>query len=117
MLKAQAVARGVRHSELKLRQVADLVRGKSVDDAFAVLGVMREYRKGAKVLENVLKSAVANLQQTEAGAAVGTDAISVSKVCIDKGPMMKRIQPRAQGRAFRIEKKLSHVTVEVSAEV
>ena len=63
-----------------------------------------------------LKSAVANLQQTEAGAAAGTESISVSKVCVDKGPMMKRIHPRAQGRAFRIEKKLSHVTVEVTAE-
>lgn len=116
-MKAQAVVRGVRHSELKLRQVADLIRGKSVNDSFAILGVMREYRKGARVLENVLKSAVANLQQTEAGSAVALEQLNVSKVCVDKGPILKRMRPRAQGRAFRIEKNLTHVTVEVSAEV
>jgi large subunit ribosomal protein L22 len=116
-MKAIAKLRTVRHSDRKLRRVADMIRGQSVDKSFAILNILRNTSKGAVIIEGVLKSAVANLQQSEAGSAVGTDALKVSMVMIDRGPIIKRIRPRAQGRAYRIQKNLSHVTVEVRTEV
>jgi large subunit ribosomal protein L22 len=112
-MKAVAKAKYVRHSERKLRQVAALIRGKSVDESFALLGILKQSRKGADILENVLKSAVANAQNNGDDTVVSTDDLKVSTIFIDKGPKIKRIRARAQGRAFRIEKSLSHVTIQV----
>jgi large subunit ribosomal protein L22 len=113
-MQALAKAKGVRHGALKLRQVADLVRGKSVDEALATLSVLKNTRKGAVIVENVLKSAVANFQNSEKGANAGTENLKVATITVDGGPLMKRIRARAQGRAFRIHKALSHVTVVVA---
>jgi len=113
-MEALAKAKHVRHGCLKLRQVANLVRGKSVDEAFAILSVLKNTRKGAVIIENVLKSAVANFQNSESGAGVNAEDMTVATITVDGGPLMKRIRPRAQGRAFRIHKQLSHVTIVVS---
>jgi large subunit ribosomal protein L22 len=112
-MQALAKAKYVRHGALKLRQVADLIRGKSVDQAFAMLSIMRNERKSAVIIENVLKSAVANFQNSEEGAGVAVEDLEVSLVTVDGGPLVKRIRARAQGRAFRIHKNLSHVTIAV----
>ena len=71
-MQALAKANSVRHSAMRLRQVADIVRGRSVEESLAILGIMKNTRKGAEIVENVLKSAVANLQQTEDGASAGS---------------------------------------------
>lgn len=112
-MQSIAKANSVRHSAMRLRQVADIVRGRSVEESLAILGVMKNTRKGAKIVEGVLKSAVANLQNTEEGAAADLESVKVKSITVDKGPLMKRIRARAQGRAFRIHKNLSHVTVVV----
>jgi len=113
-MEARAIVRNVRHSDRKLRQVADIIRGKSVDESFAILSVLRTQRKGARIIEDLLKSAVANLQNN-GNANVSSDALSVARVFVDKSSIMKRIRPRSQGRAYRIHKNLSHVTIVVAA--
>jgi large subunit ribosomal protein L22 len=112
-MEARAQARQVRYGCRKLRQVADLVRGKSVDEAMAMLSILRSQKKGAVIMENVLKSAVANFQTKEGGAGVRPEDLTLATVFVDGGPIIKRIRPRSQGRAYRIHKNLSHVTVVV----
>lgn len=113
-MQATAKVMNVRYGVRKLRQVADLVRGKSVDEAFAMLSIMSSQKKGAVIVESALKSAVANLRNNEGGSSVGTEKLSIKTIFADGGPIMKRIRPRSQGRAFRIEKPMSHLTVVVS---
>lgn len=113
-MEAVAKVRQVRYGQLKLRQVADLVRGKSVEQALAILFVMRSTKKGAGIVEGAVKSAVANLKNSEKGAGIGSESLRIKSIHVDGGPIMKRIRPRSQGRAFRIEKPMSHLTVVVS---
>ena len=113
-MQATAKVNNVRYGVRKLRQVCDLMRGKSVDEAFAMLSILRSQKKGAVIVEGALKSAVANLRNSEAGAGVGTEKLSIKSIYADGGPIMKRIRPRSQGRAFKIEKPMSHLTVVVS---
>jgi large subunit ribosomal protein L22 len=93
----------------KVRLVADQVRGLKVGDALAVL----KYRphSAAKPLAKLLRSAVANAENR--GGRVDVDALVVKTLTVDQGPKMRRFMPRAQGRAYRIEKKTSHVYVEL----
>jgi large subunit ribosomal protein L22 len=97
-----------------MRQVVDLIRGRSVEQALAILFVMRSTKKGASIVEGAVKSAVANLKNSEKGAGIGLEKLSIKSIHVDGGPIMKRIRPRSQGRAFRIEKPVSHLTVVVS---
>lgn len=112
-MEATATAKYVRHGALKLRQVANMLRGKSVDGAFESLGLLKDTKKSAEIIEGVLKSAVANFQD-RGNAGTGTESLAIKSIHVDQGPHIKRIRPRAQGRAFRIQKKLSHVTVVVT---
>jgi large subunit ribosomal protein L22 len=107
-MEAKAVARYVRVSPRKARLVVDLIRGKSVDDARAILRFSP--RAAAEVVEKVLNSAVAN---AERNLHIGADTLVVDTTFVDEGPTLKRIQPRAMGRAFRINKRTSHITVVV----
>jgi len=107
-MEAKAVARYVRVSPRKARLVVDLIRGKSIDDARAILRFSP--RAAAEVVEKVLNSAVAN---AERNLHVGPDDLYVGTTFVDEGPTLKRIQPRAMGRAFRINKRTSHITVVV----
>jgi len=93
----------------KVRLVADQVRGLPVGDALAIL----KYRPhaAAKPLAKLLRSAVANAESK--GGRVDVDALMVKTLTVDQGPKMRRFMPRAQGRAYRIEKKTSHVYVEL----
>ena len=105
-MEAKALARQIRISPQKARLIADLIRGKDVASAINTLRFMP--KKGARVLRKVVESALANASQNE---AIDVDTLYVKTIFIDGGPMLKRIMPRAQGRANRILKRTSHITV------
>ena len=105
---AFASARFVRITPMKARRVVDLVRGLPVDEAATILEFTPQ--AAAKTVGKVLASAVANAGTTE-GLATGDLVVSVAQV--DEGPTMKRWRPRAQGRATRINKRTSHITIVV----
>jgi large subunit ribosomal protein L22 len=112
-MKATATLRYMKGSAQKVRLVADLVRGKSVNDAVAIL---RHTRKvAARDLLKTLKSAVANAEQKEAHLDV--DELVVRRITVDKGPQEKRVRPAPMGRAYQVLHRKSHVTIEVSNEV
>ena len=108
-MEAKAVAKYIRISPRKAAQVADLVRGKSVGEAYAILKFTPN--KGAAIIEEVLKSAVAN---AEHNYNMDVDKLYVSTIFVDQGPSLKRFKPRAMGRADGIMKRTSHITVMVS---
>ena len=108
-MEAKAVAKYIRISPRKARQVVDLIRGKSVAEAYAILKFTPN--KGAELVENVLKSAVAN---AEHNYDMNVDELYVSQAYVDQGPSLKRFKPRARGRADGIKKRPSHITVMVS---
>lgn len=108
-LTAKAVARHVRIAPRKARLVIDLIRGKSVDEALAILRFTP--RAASPVIEKVLRSAAANAEHNH---SMNPENLVVEKAVVDEGPTMKRFRPRAQGRAGRIDKRTSHITVVVS---
>ena len=105
---ARAVLRRFRESPRKVRMVADMIRGRSVDDAMSILRLQQ--RKAAKMLSKVLGSAIANATENE---KADVEKLVVSKVFIDGGPVSKKWMPRSMGRANRILSRTSHVTDEV----
>jgi large subunit ribosomal protein L22 len=112
-MEATATLRYLKASPQKVRLVADLVRGKKVEEA---LNILRFTRKAvAKDLEKLLRSAVANAENAEASADV--DDLVVSKIYVNEGPREKRVQPAPMGRAYQVQKRKAHVTVHVSDEV
>lgn len=96
-------------SAQKARLVADQIRGKSVEDALDILQFSG--KKGADIIKKVLESAIANAEHND-GADV--DELKVSTIFVDEGMTMKRIKPRAKGRADRILKRSCHITVKVA---
>ena len=108
-MQTQAVLKFVRLSPYKGRLVADMVRGKKVDEAINILKFSNQ--RAAGIIKKVLDSAIANAENND-GADI--DELRVSEILIDQGPTMKRIMPRAKGRADRILKRMSHITVRVS---
>ncbi|MCG5517107.1 MULTISPECIES: 50S ribosomal protein L22 [Ectothiorhodospira] len=111
MMETVAVLRFARISPQKCRLVADQVRGLPVERALQVLSFSP--KKSAQLVRKILESAIANAEHND-GADV--DELRVSRICVDQGPVLKRIQARAKGRANRINKRTSHITVAVSAE-
>ena len=109
MSEVAAVLRGARLSAQKARLVADQIRGKQVDAALDILAFSG--KKGADIMKKVLESAIANAEHNN-GADV--NELKVSTVFVDEGMTMKRIRPRAKGRADRIFKRTCHITVKVS---
>lgn len=107
-METKAVARYVRIAPRKVRQIADEIRGKQVDEAMTILKFTP--RSAAEVLLKVLKSAVANAENNH---EMNRASLVVDKAYVDQGPVMKRVHPRAQGRAALIRKKTSHITVVV----
>jgi len=112
-VEAQATAKYIRSTPRKTRLVADAVRGKKVGEALSLLDLSIRRSAGRDVLKT-LKSAVANLQNRHADANVNVDDVRVKDVVVDKGPVLKRFRPRAQGRAYGILKRMCHITVTVS---
>lgn len=112
-MEATAKLRYLKASPQKVRLVADLVRGKKVEDAIQILRFTK--KRVASDLEKLLRSAVANAENSEVG--VDIDDLVVSKIYVNDGPREKRVQPAPMGRAYRILKRQSHVTVHLSDEV
>ncbi|MDR9468294.1 50S ribosomal protein L22 [Marinospirillum sp.] len=108
-MEVAAKMRGARLSAQKARLVADQVRGKKVADALNLLAFSP--KKAATLVKKVLESAIANAEHNE-GADI--DELRVSTVMVDEGMTMKRIKPRAKGRADRILKRTCHITVKVA---
>lgn len=107
-MEAKAVAKYIRMSPRKARQVVNLIRGKNVKEALAIL---RYTPKGAsEPVAKALKSAIAN---AEHNFEMNTDALYVSQIFIDEGPTLKRFKPRAMGRADVMRRRTSHITVVV----
>ena len=108
-MEVAAKLKGARISAQKARLVADQVRGKPVEEALNVLEFSN--KKAAHIVKKVLDSAIANAENNE-GADV--DELKVSTVFVDEGMTMKRLRPRAKGRADRILKRSCHITVKVA---
>ncbi len=108
-MEVQAKLRGAQLSAQKARLVADQIRGKGVEEALDTLAFST--KKGAAIVKKVLESAIANAEHNE-GADV--DELKVSTIFVDEGLTMKRIRPRAKGRADRILKRTCHITVKVA---
>jgi large subunit ribosomal protein L22 len=107
---AVARARYVRMSPMKVRRVVDLVRGMPVGQAASVLQFAEQ--AAAQPVAKLVASAVAN---AENNFDLDPTTLVISTITVDEGPTMKRFQPRAQGRAYRIRKRTSHITVEVTS--
>jgi len=105
-MEAKSIVKNIRISPQKARLVADLVRGNNVESAITTLRFMP--KKAGRIIRKLIESAVANANQNE---AIDVDTLYVKKVFVDGGLMLKRIRPRAMGRASRILKRSSHITV------
>ena len=108
-MQVQAKLRGARLSAQKARLVADQVRGRQVEEALNLLSYSS--KKGADVIRKLLNSAIANAEHNE-GADV--DELKISEIYVDEGMTMKRIMPRAKGRADRILKRSCHISITVA---
>jgi large subunit ribosomal protein L22 len=109
MQQAKAAANFVRIAPRKARLVVDLIRGKAVGDAIAIL--RHTPKTASPIVEKILNSAIAN---AEHNYSMDPNNLVVSQVYVNEGPTMKRFMPRAQGRASKINKRTSHITVVVS---
>lgn len=107
-MEAKAIARHIRIAPRKVRVVIDLIRGKNIGEAYAILKYTPKV--GAEVLLKVLQSAIAN---AENNYDMNSDKLYVAAAYVDQGPTLKRIHPRSRGQAFKILKRSSHVTVVV----
>jgi large subunit ribosomal protein L22 len=111
-MEARATAKYIRGSAQKIRLVVDLIRGKNVSDALTILRFTK--KRASKDVTKVLKSAIANAEQRAEGADV--DSLYVSQAYVNEGPRMKRVRPAPMGRAYRIQRRLSHISIHVSDE-
>ncbi len=106
MDEAVAKLKHIRISPRKVRLVVDLIRGKKVGEALNLLAFTR--KKSTKCLSTLLKSAIANAENTK---NMDVDNLYISSIFVDPGPTMKRFMPRAMGRATKVLKRTSHITV------
>jgi large subunit ribosomal protein L22 len=108
--RAMARARYVRVTPMKARRVVELIQGRSAQEALAVLQFAPQ--AASELVSKVLASAIANAQNN---LQLNPDTLVVYRAFVDEGPTLKRFRPRAQGRAYRIRKRTSHITVEVES--
>jgi large subunit ribosomal protein L22 len=115
-MEARAIQRTVRQSPRKMRLVVDLVRGKPVGEAMAILKFSKKH--AARQVSKVLLSAVANarVRAERAEERLDEDSLFVKHVTVDEGPALKRFMPGAMGRATPIKKRTSHVTIIVATK-
>ena len=115
-MKARAVARHVRMSPRKVRLVVDQIRGKSVNEAYAILQFSK--KGAAEPVGKTLRSAVANAQvkSQEVGSLVDVDELVIREAYVDEGPTLRRFRAAAQGRATPRRKRSSHITVVVDTK-
>lgn len=105
-MEARAILRFIRVSPRRVRLVVDQIRGKEVEKALDILKYTP--KRSAAIVAKVLKSAIANAENTQ---SVDVDRLYVKRALVDEGGMWKRFMPRAMGRATRIRKRLSHITL------
>ena len=110
-MNATALLRGITMSPRKMRVVANLVRGKKVEDAVGLLDLMP--KKAALIISKVVKSAAANAEH-KSGGDVSVENLKIATITVDGGTTNRRFMPRSMGRANRINHKTSHLTVVVS---
>lgn len=109
MMQAKAVAKTVRIAPRKARMVVDLIRGKQVGEAVAIL--KHTPKAVSPIVEKVLNSAIAN---AEHNYDMDAENLLIKEAYVDEGPTLKRFRPRAQGRASQINKRTSHITIVLS---
>jgi len=115
MLQARAKARFQRGSARKMRQVVDLVRGRQVNEALHLLAVLPKSAAGP--VRKTLQSATANALAAQGTAHLKVEDLRIAKITVDGGPIMKRIRPMGMGRAYRLNKRLCHLTVVIEGEL
>ena len=108
-IQVRAVAKYIRTSPRKMRLVADLIRGKSAQEAWNMLEFTP--KRAAGPMKKCLESAIANAQNNN---DIPADSLTVHRVMVDEGPTLKRFAPRARGRASAIKKRTSHITIIVA---
>jgi len=108
VLEAKAVLKYARISSRKVKIVADLIRGKNVDEALAI--VKFTPKASSEVIEKLLKSAIANAENNH---GMNRGNLIVSEIYANQGPTLKRIRPAAKGSAVRIRKRTSHITIKL----
>ncbi|MDY0001602.1 MAG: 50S ribosomal protein L22 [Polyangia bacterium] len=108
-MEAKAILRHCRIAPRKARIVVDLIRGRNVEEAISLLEFTE--KRAAAIVRKVLNSAVANAEDV---GDVDIDKLYVKKATVDQGPTLRRFRPRAQGRAFRINRKTSHIVLVVA---
>ena len=108
--EVSAILKGVRISPQKARLVADMIRGKKVDNAINMLSFSP--KKGAEIMKKVLESAIANAEHNN---SADIDDLKIKTIYVDKGATLKRIRARAKGRAAKIQKQTSHITLTVGS--
>lgn len=108
-METKATAKFIRLSPRKVRTVVDLIRGKGYAEAMAILKYTP--KRASEVITKVVKSAAANAEHNQQAAK---EDLFISRIFVDQGPTIKRVKPRAQGRADLIRKRTSHITVVVS---
>ena len=113
-MEAKASLRYLRITPRKVRVVADLIRGKNVNAALAQLAYVE--KRAAEPLAKLLRSAVANAEQSAKDQSLDVDRLTVKELMVDQGPSLRRYMPRAMGRAFKILKKTSHISLTISDE-
>jgi large subunit ribosomal protein L22 len=108
-MEKQAVAKYLRLSAQKARLSADLIRGKQVEEALNIL--THTPKAGARVISKIVRSALANAKQNQ---SIDVDTLFVKSIYVNQGPTLKRFRPKPMGRAGRIRKRTSHITVVLS---
>jgi len=111
-MEAKAISKYIRMSPRKVRQVVDLIRGKSVEEAINQLHFIP--KRSSQPVEKALRSAVANMMNKEEASKLNPDDLIIKTIYVDQGPTMKRYRPGPMGRASLIRKRFCHLTVVVS---
>ena len=113
-MESKAIARHIRQSPYKVRKTLDSVRGMSVNDALNYLHFSPE--KAAKVIEKTIRSAVSNFINKKENADIDKDSLKLKEAYVDGGPVMKRFRAASMGRASRLRRPTSHLTVVVKSK-
>ena len=111
-MEAKAINRYIGTSPRKMRLVIDLIRGKAVEDALSILHFTPKH--AAKAAEQVLRSAISNIQNKDEGGRVDSTTLYVKEAFVNGGAMAKRVLPAPMGRAFRVRKRSNHITIVVA---
>jgi len=113
-MEGKASKKYVKQSPRKLRQIADIVRGEDLNEVLNKLKFSQ--KKASRPIKKVVRSCVANIMNTEEGAAVEPEELFLKEIVVDEGPTMKRYRPRAMGRATEVRKRSSHIRVRVATK-